>query len=140
MLIKNSEVINILNGLMRLETRTKLIKGDGGEKSVVLPSSLSAVTRMTIARNISALRPVAQDIQKTNETTRNAAMDARPKSDDETEGQRLDAVSRAIAADIFALMESESDVEISLIRLNDLRIDENEFAPSVLSALLPIIE
>lgn len=130
------QCVQALSGLLALDKYEKVIKDGAGEKTVTVQYKLG-VARFAVARAISVLRPVAEDVEKARLGLLAEVTGGKPVQPNSEQLARLN--------DEYAkVLSRPCSVEIPKLKLADLRPgdgpNDNPIPPSVLASLLPIIE
>jgi hypothetical protein len=131
------ECVDIYIGLGNLDSYERVVKESGAEK-VIRGQYRLGDARMTVALNMGALKPVAEAANKTRQEILLEVGDGKAIAPDDQK-----AVAKATAMFEAALKEP-CPVTPGRIKLSDLKIgdspEQNQIPPSVLSAIMPIVD
>jgi len=140
MLIKRNVLFSLHGAIGQLDARSKLIKENGGEREVMVPYSFSAITRMKLAKAIAAMQPVVEAYQKALTGIKAEEEAKSPAGENEAADVYSARIFKEVVKSAMVLVTQEEDVELPEFTIDEFRIETNEFPPSVLSALLPLID
>jgi len=133
--LKVSDLLALQQGLAAFDGQQKVVpQGDAPAKVVLVPYELSGKTRWIIAQNLAALQPQVK-----------AADDARNALVKQIGGEAgtIAAVDSAKVSKFTAayneILAQPLTVELTKVKLEDLKLDANPLPPTLLSSLNPII-
>ncbi len=129
--MKLNEALNCLQSLNALDGRPRVVRDGGQERVVIEPYTLSAPTRMAIARNIASLSAEEQAF--------NAARQSLIRQFCNADGEIPVEQRKDFESEIKSMLESETEAKLVLLSEADLQIGVNPIPPSVLASLLPVI-
>ena len=131
------ECVSIYIGLSALDSYQRVVKEPSGEKIISSQYKLGDA-RMTVALDMSALKPIAEAANKTRQAILAEVGEGEPVKPDDQK-----AIARAQAM-FEASMKEPCPITPGRIKLSDLKIgdgpDQNAIPPSVLSAIMPIVD
>lgn len=131
MKMKISEASTLLDALSALDGYDRVIKEGGGEKAV-RDSYKLGTARLTVARNIRALREVVGDFQRAQN-----ALIIEESGGTGTVDQKTNPEGAArVAVEIQKMIETEHEIALLTISEPDLKLDVNPIPPSVLASLI----
>lgn len=131
MKMKISEASALLSALSALDGYERVIKEGGNEKSVRDSYKLGPA-RLTIARNIRALREVVEDFQR----AQNALIIEESGGTGSVDPKTNPEGAARVAVEIQKMVETEHAIALLPISEADLKLDVNPIPPSVLASLI----
>lgn len=138
-----AQCVELYMGLTYLDGYDRVVKESGNEKIVKAQYKLGE-SRMTVALNQGALRPI---VEAANKTRQAMLADLGPAPDEKSTAEQKAAYAKALAAamDTFERsMKEPCPVTPGRIKLGNLNLgdgpDQNQIPPSVISAIMPIVD
>ncbi|MGN6421971.1 MAG: hypothetical protein ACTHLA_01540 [Asticcacaulis sp.] len=123
MKLRISEAVELANSIAQLSGYNKIVTDGGKNRPVQVPYDFTGATRFSLAKNFRTLRTEVQAYEAArNEVVR--ANDDRGRMEEE----------------ISALLRTEIEVDLVILREADFKTELNPIPPTVLSDLMLIME
>lgn len=133
--LTNKEIVPLYENLFALDGRSQEVGADAKPRPLV-PYKYKKDARLRIGRNIKALAAIYDELLEKKKELRTTLLG----SADPIENERKHEQFPQLETEWHGIMQSTSDVQLFQIDYDDLRAEENGIAPSVISALLPILK
>lgn len=137
--LKNSEIANLREGIVRLNGRTEVVKGASGENLGVVqnpfrfdPRAIYALARTL--RQVDAEFQAQEAAKSQLRAAWLATADGRPKNDDEKARTQFE-----LERDLRSIDEQTVEVELHMVPIEFLRLSENTLTPGQLAAIAPML-
>lgn len=137
--LKNSEIANLREGIVRLTGRTDVVRGPNGENLgiVAIPFRFDPRAVYAMAKTLRLVDPLYQAAEMARKQIRRAwevTPEGREKSDDERARTQyeLDVQTRA-------LDDQTNEIELHCVPIECLRLAENTLTPGQLAAIAPML-
>src|SRR5262249_55414371 len=133
MKITLADAIRVHSGLKALDGYTRAVKDGQGERLIIEYFKLTPMLRLAIAMNSHELMRVEEVYAK----ARNALI--KSLSDPGKAQVKADKMQEFLDGDA-ELLKAEQDIDLTRIKAEELKLDENPIPASTLSALIPILD
>ena len=133
--LANKEIMPMFESLFALDGRSQGVDGSDRPRPLV-PFKFKGDLRLAIGRNIKALTPVYEELQDQKKKMRVDLLG----SAEPIENERKHENFQQLESEWRDLMAGTQDIQLYVIKWDDLRAEDNGIAPTVISSLLPIIK
>lgn len=135
--LTTGDCLQVNAGLAALDRYDRVIKDTSGEHVVSAQYKLGGTVRFTVAQMMATLKPIVDAFEKARTALITEVSGGKPVQPNSPELDRLNVEYAKMTA-------RPCGVTLPKIKLSDLKLgdgdDQNPIPPSVLSALLPMIE
>lgn len=133
--LQNKELVPLYEKLFELDGRSQGTGADDKPRPLV-PYKFKGDARLAIGKNIKALAAHYDELLDRKKDLRRTLLG----SADPIENERKHEQFPQLESEWHDIMQTTQDVQLFQIKFDDLRAEDNAIAPSVISALLPILK